>query len=110
MSISTSDLLVGIQYATAFDKRGWGRPTPIAAKHCRRTMKRIISSAGHPPLGMNVIALSAVSRALHARNQAMADLVAKHCSACTRLREGCCAGVDRSNVVSLDKQARPGFD
>ncbi len=100
--VTVLDLLIGIGYSTVFDKRGFGRTTKSAARHCLRTMLGIVESIGYaPPVG-NVVTLSIAARKVQSHSLALAALVGQHCAICGRFREGLCKGVDRGNVVALE--------
>ena len=64
--VTVLDLLIGVRYATAFDKRGFGRTAKNAARHCRRTMQAIVESRGHTPPTGNAVTMSIAARKLQA--------------------------------------------
>lgn len=101
--VSLNDVLMGVQYATAFDGKGYVLPVERRTKNCRKAMLRIVSATGNRPPPSGVVTLNAQSRALQARWRGMAALVATHCSVCPHFSDGECAG---ANLLNEDGSPR----
>jgi hypothetical protein len=93
MLVTALDVLVGIRFATFFDRHGYARSRSSAAKHCRNVMRGVLAANGHPGPAGNVITLSPALRRLQANHLALKSLLSEHCNLCSNFRDDCCSGI-----------------
>lgn len=90
--IDIADVLAGVRYGAAFDRKGTHVGDKRAARRCQRRMKSIASSCGHKARSDGAVSIHPVSRALEHRRARMNLVISRWCEACLLRREAECTG------------------
>lgn len=90
--IEVADVLAGVRYAVAFDRKGncVGRERQV--RRCQRLMGQIVSSSGVRPRRDSAISINPVVRALEERYRRFGAVIEGHCSTCPHRSRNDCAG------------------
>lgn len=94
--IGVADVLAGIRFAMAFDRKGQAVSRRRHVRRCSRLMKRIATSSGTRPRTDAAISISPVRRALEDRYGRTVAVIQAHCAICPYLARGECAGARRA--------------